>query len=677
MKYKFLIVLIAIIFMSAAGVSAADDSDNTTDTVQLEDKVYTLDENKTYYINQSTDIKGGNDTVIEGNGNYLSLNVNQPVSDGSLIIIINPIKENSTNISFCDIHFKNLNLISWHEMKFSNCIFTNTTFLSKQCDNHFINCTFTDSAATLTNFASWNVKYESDFNDCEFTASSMNVKFDYSPWHMDIIGATPFNIYNSVKISNSSFYNSNIYLPKNNISISSSRFKNSRFTGYSNSITVNSTNFTDNNLSFDYSDLIISHTNFENTDITLSESYISKGSVLNLTDSRILNSNIRTLSGFRSGNARVTLYNSAVINSVFDLENTDLNIYTSKLFISPVTLFFSNFDIENSIIYFDGNISQAIKTEAGDYQFKSNYSCLNTKFINDTGIFELKNTDIDFDNLYSLTLIAQDYYFVNDTLFVKVSDLNGKPVSGLELYLENPNNRDTLYIDSIVTDKNGIANLTLNNPGDHTINLYWLGANMYSGGQIYYGKSFDITVKPKINKIKVVKSSIYFDTYDVIKLKVKGDDFENWDVTLVITIKGKKYYEKTDSDGLAFFEVPKSVKAGKYKVEVSVKYSNITKSFKLKVKPAKTSLKLKKTVFKYKKSDYLKIKIRNDYTEKNLKGVKVKVKISGKTYKLKTDKKGLIKISTKKLSKGKHKVTVTSNNKNYSIKKKAYINVVN
>ena len=71
--------------------------------------------------------------------------------------------------------------------------------------------------------------------------------------------------------------------------------------------------------------------------------------------------------------------------------------------------------------------------------------------------------------------------------------------------------------------------------------------------------------------------------------------------------------------------------------------------------------------------------IKNKSTKKFINGVKVKVKVyTGKKYKsyiLKTNKKGLIKLNTKKLKKGKHKVIITSANKNYSINAKSLIKI--
>ena len=59
------------------------------------------------------------------------------------------------------------------------------------------------------------------------------------------------------------------------------------------------------------------------------------------------------------------------------------------------------------------------------------------------------------------------------------------------------------------------------------------------------------------------------------------------------------------------------------------------------------------------------------------KGLKKKEKVytskKAITYKLKTNKKGVSKLNTKKLSKGKHKLVISSLNKNYKISKKSKI----
>jgi hypothetical protein len=62
-----------------------------------------------------------------------------------------------------------------------------------------------------------------------------------------------------------------------------------------------------------------------------------------------------------------------------------------------------------------------------------------------------------------------------------------------------------------------------------------------------------------------------------------------------------------------------------------------------------------------------------------LSNVKIKIKVftgkKYKTYSVKTNKKGIAKINTKKLKIGNHKVIISSGNKNYSISGKSLIKI--
>ena len=78
---------------------------------------------------------------------------------------------------------------------------------------------------------------------------------------------------------------------------------------------------------------------------------------------------------------------------------------------------------------------------------------------------------------------------------------------------------------------------------------------------------------------------------------------------------------------------------------------------------------------KYKKSKYFKVTVKNKATKKVVKNTYVKIKIDKKTYKIKTNSKGIAKFNTKKLKIGKHKVTITSANVNYQMSAKSTITI--
>lgn len=114
-----------------------------------------------------------------------------------------------------------------------------------------------------------------------------------------------------------------------------------------------------------------------------------------------------------------------------------------------------------------------------------------------------------------------------------------------------------------------------------------------------------------------------------------------------------------------------------YSNEETVLSSDVsTGSSSVKVVKSSTKVYAPAKVIKYKKDTYFKIKVVD--SKKNLvKNVLLKVRVdTGKNYKIysiKTNSKGVAKLPTKKLSLGTHKVTITTNDKKYVIKKTSKI----
>jgi hypothetical protein len=124
-----------------------------------------------------------------------------------------------------------------------------------------------------------------------------------------------------------------------------------------------------------------------------------------------------------------------------------------------------------------------------------------------------------------------------------------------------------------------------------------------------------------------------------------------------------------------------SLNVGTYKVVISNHvysiYSISSKTTTLKITPAKATVKAPKVSAKLKKSKYFKVTVK--LNKKPVKDVKVKVKVytgkKSKIYTLKTNKKGVASLNTKKLKKGKHKVVISSGNANYKISAKSQITI--
>ncbi len=150
-------------------------------------------------------------------------------------------------------------------------------------------------------------------------------------------------------------------------------------------------------------------------------------------------------------------------------------------------------------------------------------------------------------------------------------------------------------------------------------------------------------------------------------------------------VKGKKEYWKEFGSNIKidFSKYP----VGTYKVTFAVSpdgsedfvWRDIHAVVTVKITKAKTIVKAPKVTARYKKSKYFKVTVKNKASNKAAAKIKVKIKVytgkKYKTYTVKTDKKGVAKINTKKLKRGKHKVVISSGNSNYIISKKSSIRI--
>lgn len=95
------------------------------------------------------------------------------------------------------------------------------------------------------------------------------------------------------------------------------------------------------------------------------------------------------------------------------------------------------------------------------------------------------------------------------------------------------------------------------------------------------------------------------------------------------------------------------------------------------IKKAPTTVSAPKVTNKYKQSNYFKITVKNKATGKVVSGLKLKLKVyTGKSYKIytvTTNSKGVASFNTKGLSKGTHKVVISSGNKYYTVSATSYI----
>ena len=172
-----------------------------------------------------------------------------------------------------------------------------------------------------------------------------------------------------------------------------------------------------------------------------------------------------------------------------------------------------------------------------------------------------------------------------------------------------------------VNVKNGKAMYSLKNlkAGDYEICI-----DYYRNGELISGDYADIEVKK--SKIKIIS---YKMSSKSIKVKIKLN--KPMKTTVYVKFMGKKYKIKTNSKGIGTFKKSLKIKKSKKSIRFSHLGSTLTKKLykpNLKVTKSKKKLALKTIV--------------------NIKGAKVRFKVGKKTYTVKTNSKGIAKISVKR-----------------------------
>ncbi len=200
-----------------------------------------------------------------------------------------------------------------------------------------------------------------------------------------------------------------------------------------------------------------------------------------------------------------------------------------------------------------------------------------------------------------------------------------------------------------------------------------------------YKKS--ITLDDNLTSIKLIKASssnvnTFYNSGAPITVKLTNKNTKKPVAGYVLLKIGSKGYTvESNSKGIATFRLA-GVNVGTHYVTITSRntgYYLPIESSKIKVviKKASTSIKAPKVTAKYKKSKYFKITVKSN--KKIVKSLKLKVKVytgkKYKTYNLKTNKKGIAALNTKKLKIGKHRVVITSGNSNYQVSAKSFITI--
>lgn len=206
-------------------------------------------------------------------------------------------------------------------------------------------------------------------------------------------------------------------------------------------------------------------------------------------------------------------------------------------------------------------------------------------------------------------------------------DAAGNPLKNAKVYFEVDDSMDY----ESTTDSNGVALLTvLINNGNHKIAAICKDPIGVAYDNI---KVFDVITGAK-------NIEMYYDGGNTYKVRVFDDNGNPVKAGEKVTFAiGKKtYVKKTDKDGFAKLKIAST--PGLY--EMGVKYNNYLVVTHLYVKQVLKPI----TSFKNKKVKP-KIRFKVKFLGKNKKGKIIKVKFNKKTYKAKTNKKGIATFSLK------------------------------
>lgn len=303
-----------------------------------------------------------------------------------------------------------------------------------------------------------------------------------------------------------------------------------------------------------------------------------------------------------------------------------------------------------------------------DCQFIKNYASVSG------GAIYSNSGNINIENTTFIKNIAQKHggaiYATNgsisitDCLFNKnIADYGGAISAKIdECHFEN-----TVFIENSAFEKGGAVYSKIENvyadDCEYIRNTAARGSNVYG--------AFDAQIKTL---------SSYFGGVE-LEIKLSSP----WKMPLLQKIKlkftGKKTYRtkwlKTDNKGFLKIKVPLNLQVGTYTVTITIEngfcYSYKTMTVK------KTSCKVyaKRLSATFKSGKPLKIHVKNKKTKKGVANAKITLKIGkGNPFTLKSDRKGLVKYSTYKLSAGKHYVKIYSKDRNIKLSKsKTVINI--
>lgn len=230
----------------------------------------------------------------------------------------------------------------------------------------------------------------------------------------------------------------------------------------------------------------------------------------------------------------------------------------------------------------------------------------------------------------------------NAVFKIKVADDENNPLGNVSLNVTVDNK-----VYHITSDEDGVSTLSLALPAGNFL------ITACVNDQVIYNSSLITNRINVISQAKLTGSDVvmYFGAGKYYKVRVLADDGKALKGAVVsVTILGKTVKLTTDDNGYASYRI--ALKANTY--HVTATYKNLKVSNKIVVKPVLTAKNISK-----KKAKKIKFTAKLVNTNgKYLKNKKITFKFKGKTYKAKTNKKGMATVTLKNLKVGKYSITV-------------------
>ena len=271
----------------------------------------------------------------------------------------------------------------------------------------------------------------------------------------------------------------------------------------------------------------------------------------------------------------------------------------------------------------DGKVEVPFKLMDGAYNITVDYVSDN---------YNASQNNLTLDIFLNIVLPSNKIYAMNSNYKLVLKDQFENPIVGKELMINNV---------KMTSDDNGEIAFSIDlNVGNHQFTII----NPLNNESI----TDNIQIKPRLSDNADIV--MYYGANKYYRVKVFDDYGKALNgETISIVINGNAYHVKTDKNGIAGVRLNK-FKVGKYTVIID--YKGFKVSNKITVRSTLTA---KNKSVKKKKVVKFAAKLVN-VNGKPLKAKKITFKIKGKTYKVKTNKKGIATLKLKKLKAGKYTI---------------------